>query len=501
MSADTLARPANRAVRCRPLDLVAALLFVIASTGYFIHAARVAATAPYWMDEVLAVWTARQPDVPALWSALVRGAEFSPPLFDLTLHGLIGLGARSPLAMRLSSIMAIYFTALAMMILVRRHAGWPQAALAGAIVLSSGLFVYAVQARPYACVTAAFAWALVLWNEPPRLRQDMWNILLGLLLIAMGALHFYSLLLMVVLAGAEVLRAAADRSAPRWPVIAATAVGAGSILLWAPIVAAAQRFSGTDVWARDYYGAPIPLRLAFTYRFLIGWLAVPLIALIAVVLIVRHPPRASALGRLALVLCMIPVVVFAFALFISHSFSDRYAVAVVLGFALLLVWLTLQLGRWADTVALVLLAACAWLGTGGDLGSAGRRARADALALAQSAPPNLPIVTGDGLRFLELYENGPKTARRLVYLDLRHVVSDDPTNRHQVERWKTIRADLPVVSPDTFLCATPAFLLFTDPNGGMDDAPRWLTGRADFAPPALDRPALTLVRSRPCPAK
>jgi hypothetical protein len=455
------------------------------------------------MDEVLAVWTARQPDGHAVWSALERGAEFSPPLFDLMLHGLNRLGASSPLAMRLPSILATYLAALAMGGLVRRHAGWLQAALAAAVVLSSGIFAYATQARPYACVTAAFAWALFLWDRPPRVRPDTSRfILLGLLLVTMAALHFYSLLLIAVLAEAELLRAIVHRSPPCWPVIAAIGVGAGSMILWTPMLYAAQHFSDADVWAPDYYGSPIPLRLALAYRFLIGWLFFPLVALLAAALVARRPAELTELGRLSLVLCTIPVVVFFFALFISHSFSDRYTVAVSLGFALFIAWLTRQLGNWADPIALVLLAACALMGTGGDLGSTARLARRNAIALVRGAPAGLPIVTGDGLRFLEIYENSSaETARRLVYLDFRDLASGDPTNRHQVERWKVIRADLPVVAADAFLCATPTFLLFTDPNGGPDDAPRWLRGRASLAAPISDRASLRLVRSRPCSAQ
>lgn len=488
-------------LRARSSDLAAAVVFVFASVGYFEHAIHIAAHAPYWMDEVLAVWTARQPDVHAVWSALERGAEFSPPLFDMMLHALIGAGRSGPLAMRLPSILAVYLAALAVGVLARRHAGWPQAALAATVLLSSGLFAYAIQARPYACQTAAFAWALVVWDRLTATRVKAPLIaLLAALLIVLTALHFYSLVLIAILAVAELVGVRIGH-ASRLPVLAAIAVGAVSLALWAPILHAARTFSGADVSALEYYGKPILLRLAFAYWLLLGWLATPLAGLLAVVLIRRRSSEAPELGRLALLLLSIPVVVFLFALVVSHSFSARYAVAATIGIALLFAWATSQLGQWGDAVALALLATCALIGTGGDLGQAGWIARMDALAVIRSAAPGMPIVTGDGLRFLELYENGSADVkRRLVYLDLGEVASRDPTNRHQVERWKSINPKLPVEAAKPFRCRTPAFLLFVDPKGGTDDVPRWLAGFAAFAKPLPDRASLTLVRPKPCPA-
>jgi hypothetical protein len=185
--------PADRARRVSSGGSVA--LVVLLSASYFAAAMKIAAARPLWMDEVLAIWTARLPNVGAIWDALNKGAEFSPPLYHLFLQKLIQLGAGSALALRLPSIVAVYIVGIAAFILVRRRYPAPVAVLAMALCLTSGLFPFAIQVRQYAGVAACFALALVIWDVPAE-RTPSWRnatMMLVLLTIAVG-MHFYALL-------------------------------------------------------------------------------------------------------------------------------------------------------------------------------------------------------------------------------------------------------------------------------------------------------------------
>jgi len=73
----SISAPGDRAAVRRVAD---AGLFVLLSASFWISAGAIAATRPYWMDEVLAVWTARMSTAGGVWDALMKGAEFSPPL-------------------------------------------------------------------------------------------------------------------------------------------------------------------------------------------------------------------------------------------------------------------------------------------------------------------------------------------------------------------------------------------------------------------------------------
>ena len=512
MPARTLAPARFRSIALR-LDTVAILLFGVLSVQYFVAATTLARGAPFWMDEVLSVWAARLPDTRAIWSALVHGAEFSPPLYDLLLHALGTIGVTSAFGLRLPSILAIFLAAIAAAVVVRRRASVASAVLAAGVMLSSGLFGYAVQARPYALVTAVFAWAFVLFDRPDNGPADSpakgpgnapsarrLAALAVLLVIAIG-LHFYALLLAGGLIVLELVRSSLERRAPDWRTLATIALASSSLFLWWPILAAARTYSGADVAASAYYARPTLVALVRTYARLLGWLILPLGALLsAVVALGDRRPLRSRLRITAMLLSAIPVGVWLFALLVSHSYADRYALAGVLGIALLFGALVERLGRWSAPVSVLLLASFLVGNAYRAPGEIDKTDRLEALATIAAAPGTIPIVTGSGLRFFEFYETArPSIRRRLRFLDIPDAPSTDPTNRHQLLRWKALEPGLPVDDAHAFLCATPAFLLFAQPDdGGADALPGWLASRAYFTPPPNDRASLTPIRSRPC---
>ncbi|WP_066806804.1 hypothetical protein [Sphingomonas asaccharolytica] len=478
------------------LDHAAVLLFALLSVVYFAQAGFTAAQAPFWMDEILTLWTARLPDVASIWSALVHGAEFTPALYDCFIHVLQQIGINSAFGLRLPSIVAIYVAAVATGAIAYRHAGVAPAALAAGVVLSSGLFGYAVQARPYAMVTAAFACALALYDQRQHLSNRRLAAIASLLALAIG-LHFYALLLALGLGLLELLRAGKEGRAPSWRVLGAIALSGCSILLWLPILIAASAYSHGDVSAPGYYARPVLSGLFSTYAMLLGPLIVPLVGLFVATM--SSPREKGEMRVTALVIGAAPLGVFLFALLVSHSYAERYALAGGIGIALLFASLVQQLGKQAATVSVVLIALLILATPWRSAGEVGKGDRLEALALVASVRDSLPIVTGSGLRFFEISENSPAGAH-ITFLDTPGPPSGDPTNTHQVLRWKAIDPRLRVESVTAFLCRTPAFYLFAQPNGGGADAlPGWLAGRADFAAPPADHASLTLARAHRCP--
>lgn len=479
------------------LDRAAVLLFALLSMVYFAQAATIAAHAPFWMDEILTLWTARLPDVASIWSALVRGAEFTPPLYDCFIHALQQLGITSPLGLRLPSIVAIYIAALATGAIARRHAGIAPAALAAGVVLSAGLFGYAVQARPYAMVTAAFACALALYDRYQHPSNRRLAAIASLLALAI-ALHFYALLLAGGLALLELVRARTEGRAPSWRVLGAIALSGCSILLWLPILIAARAYSHGDIAAPDYYARPVLLGLLRTYTMLLGPMMLPLAGLL--IAATFCPRDNSRLRVTAWVIGAAPLGIFVFALLVSHSYADRYALVGGIGIALLFASVTQQLGKRSAAVSVAVIVLLILAAPWRNAGEIGKGDRLQALASVASVRDSLPIVTGSGLRFFEVSENIP--GARITFLDTPGALSGDPTNAHQVLRWHAIDPGLKVENATAFLCRAPVFHLFTQPDGGGADAlPGWLAGRADFTAPPADRAALTLVRAHACPIR
>jgi len=459
-------------------DRLAYALMALATGLYAVTTVQAAIADPYWMDEVLAVWTARLPSVGAVWGALSKGAEFSPPLFHWLLHALVRIGLHGRLAMRAPSILAVYGVAWCAFVLVRRRRELGVAALAFTFVVSCGLVDYAVQARPYALVVLGFSLAVVVWHGfERRTRKGLAAAAIaGALALAVG-LHFYAVVLAGTLGLVELAWSVKHRRL-RWPVLAAIAAGGASILVWWPILQHVSAFNHGDTAAPYYYAHPTPTKLAAVYVGVMAGhtaiLASPLLLLMvtgvaAFVFSLRTRWRIGDLDLVGVGACLIPVVVYGFAVAISHTFNERYTIACALGLALVMARSAAALpqARWvAPALGMILLV--------GSLSPLRTQPLADDLradaVLAERAPPGLPIVTGNGLRFLELSENtDPKTAARLVYLtapDEREL--SDPTNEHQVERWKTIDPRLAVGPAAAFFATHHTVLLFRDPDAAAE---------------------------------
>ena len=484
---DRLARSSN----ARAMSAANVALFVLLTLGYWIAAGQIAAVRPYWMDEVLAVWTARLPTVAAIWDALNKGAEFSPPLYHLFLQKIIQLGGDGPLPLRLPSILSVYLVGLCAFVLIRRRYPVPVALLAMALCLSSSLFLFAVQMRQYAPVAACFALALVLWDTPAD-KASSWRRALGicLLLAAAVGMHFYAVLLAAAVGLMELVWTAVHRRI-RWLYIVFIGFACLSVFLWLRILQSVASFNSGDTSAPEYYARPIANLLPTVYAFLmLGPASIVLspltvLAAAAVVTIVFRLTRGTArrgvtpdnLNIIVWVTCATPLLIFLFAFLITHAFNVRYVIAATIGLALLTAQLVAQMA-WANAISYAGVAIAAFLSlqmivTGP---SANRVDRA--LALVERAPPGLRIATGDGLRFFELREGATAgIASRLVYVKSpAGTASPDPTNEHQVERWTTIDPTLSVTGLAPFLAAHPRFLLFSDP-GAIDLLPGQLAAR------------------------
>lgn len=82
-----------------------------------------------------------------------------------------------------------------------------------------------------------------------------------------------------------------------------------------------------------------------------------------------------------------------------------------------------------------------------------------------------PIVVADGSQFFQLEESAPVQFRsRLVYLiPPQNVPVGDPTNQHEVMRWKTIVPNLPVENASEFLRTHSRFYVLDERTA--DDTP------------------------------
>jgi hypothetical protein len=162
--------------------------------------------------------------------------------------------------------------------------------------------------------------------------------------------------------------------------------------------------------------------------------------------------------------CLIPAIIFVFAVVATHAFSPRYAIAAAIGFSILI-------ARWAAVMPRPQLACCMLIGVlmVGEARPAvsASEPREQALQVLSHAPEGLSIATDDGLRYFELREGSvADVARRLVYV-MRPVTSGKPdlTNEHQVLRWAKIDPTVKVETAAAVLARQPKILIFSQGVG------------------------------------
>jgi hypothetical protein len=253
-------------------------------------------------------------------------------------------------------------------------------------------------------------------------------------------------------------------------------------------------FNRGDASASDYYARPATHRLILAYIYLLVghrqiWLSpltLLLPALLGGTLAMLLRGRASTtedrgkldnLNIIVVLMCALPLLVFLFALEVTHTFNHRYFIVATLGLAILIARLVANL-PWSRALACLLVAAALGVSLTAAIPLGFAKSPVQALTLLDRAPPDLPIVTGNGLRFFEFREDAaPAIGDRIRYLEPpAGTISPDPTNQHQVERWKTIAPQLAVSNRAEFLKSNSRFLLFAD-TSSIDLLPALLIGQ------------------------
>jgi hypothetical protein len=186
-------------------SLYAYVLFLGISVAYFIFAIHAALFKPLWMDEVLALTAAQQPNLTGVYAVLWAGTDYCPPTYHILLHALAQFGD-SPLLFRMPSIGAIFLASVLLLQIVRRHSTPLLAVLACGLTLSFFLFDFALQVRPYALLTLCFTVSLYCWDRLDDQRPSMaYGFLLWLAFAFSLSLHFYGFVSVAVVCMAEVL--------------------------------------------------------------------------------------------------------------------------------------------------------------------------------------------------------------------------------------------------------------------------------------------------------
>jgi hypothetical protein len=158
----------------------------------------------FWYDELFTLYICRLPTFHASWNAILRGADFNPPLlYALTrlANATVGEGL---VGTRLPEMIAFWVCLLCLFRFVKRQCGLMAGFVAMVFPLFTAAYFYAYEARPHGIVLGFCGLALVFWQaiqEAPR--KSKW--LIGFSLSLAGAFfsHCYAVALVGPFAVAE----------------------------------------------------------------------------------------------------------------------------------------------------------------------------------------------------------------------------------------------------------------------------------------------------------
>lgn len=284
--------------------------------------------------------------------------SLEPPPYHVLAHAAIRLFGPTAFALRLPAYCGYLLMQLCLYFFVRNLVGNVRdpilARRAGLIAMAfpalTWTLYYAGEGRPYGLLLGSYALCALCWQYAARRRPVFAPAARTLPLLGLTAalaltltVHFYGVLVLIPLCGAELLRSLARRRLDL-PMLAAILVGMASLALTLPYVRA------SSVFKQHYYAGPVsPHMLTQPYRqMLVNYTTFPhavqiaiLIALlVAALLVVRSAAQVVLSDQLAatppelfLIVLLVALPVFAFLLgrFVTHALEVRHSIGAILG--------------------------------------------------------------------------------------------------------------------------------------------------------------------------
>jgi hypothetical protein len=303
-----------------------------------------------WYDEFLVLWTNSVPSLSQLLNIQLHSPISLHPFgYGPFVWSAIRFFGPGPFAIRLPSLCGYLLMQVCLYIFVRRAASDRTAVFALAFPALNTTLIYAVEGRPYALQLGWFALAMVSWQTAIRRESHRTLALVSLALAIFLAIntHFFGILILAPLCGAELFRTS-QRKRIDLPVIAALGAGTAGIIAVVPFMKAVGQFH-THYYLKD--GAHLDAVTAtylsilpgygFTHRHLA--IGIPFLAIVAIAVIggcFRQARGGTINLTRAEYVCLIllgalPILGYLMTLAMSVPLEGRFVHGVVIGFSAL----------------------------------------------------------------------------------------------------------------------------------------------------------------------
>jgi 4-amino-4-deoxy-L-arabinose transferase-like glycosyltransferase len=286
--------------------------------------------------------------------------SLEPPAYHVLAHAAMAVFGPTAFALRLPAFLGYLAMQFCLYFFVRNLIGGngtdggKVAQRAGMVAMAipalTWTLFYAAEGRPYGLMLGCFAAAVLCWQIAARRTEARLLPLIGLAAALAFTLnvHFYGVLLLIPLCGAELLRTFQRRKLDP-PMLAALAVGMAAILLTVPYIKASGEFK------KHYYAGPVSAHmLTQPYRqMLLNYTTYPhavqtllqfvlvvaaIAALVSCVQLARSGRLAATQPEFAIVVLLALMPVFAFVLgkFVTHALEVRHSIGAVIGIVMVI---------------------------------------------------------------------------------------------------------------------------------------------------------------------
>lgn len=368
-SSFTTARPASFTERLGRLlqpgasrALTATLLIALFSILYFTKTYLAAMEKTFWYDELATLYISRFPTFHAAWAAVLRGADYNPPLFYLIHRAARALFGEGTVGFRIPEILSFWVLGLCLFRFVARRAGLLGGWIAMALPALTGAYFYAYEARPHGLVLGFCGLALTCWDMLEERRNWFWLVAFAACLEAAFFTHTFALLLLVPFGLAELSRTLEQRRIAwdRWIALVLPAMIA--VATFIPLFWSYTHKYRHSVDRMHVFKASALYRVPVFYQELLEP-GILIVVLMLVVLVLRGAVNVKTFSRSVSVLLVgfivLPLCGVLLARIIGAPFYLRYFVSAVIGVALLF---GLGAGFWPQVRIRIVLAGAVALG-------------------------------------------------------------------------------------------------------------------------------------------
>jgi Dolichyl-phosphate-mannose-protein mannosyltransferase len=308
-----------------------------------------------WQDEIFSFQTDRVPSLAEVFRIQrLYPISLEAPLYHVFSHAAMQVFGVTAFALRLPSLVGYLLMQFCLYYFVRNLAGQRAGLLAMAIPSLTWTLYYAAEGRPYGLLLGSYAMAALCWQVAAR-RGDggtarIWA-LAGLAVALMVTLnvHFYGVLLLIPICGAELVRTLTRRRVDG-PLVASIVAGMASMVATVPYIKASGEFK------KHYYSGPVPVHMLSqpyrqmlldytTYPKAVQSVLVVVILLFAAavawgwlraVLLRRSVVAPAAEWVLIFLLVLTPVFAFVLGRLVTHALEPRHSIGAIVGICTLI---------------------------------------------------------------------------------------------------------------------------------------------------------------------